>query len=118
RDIRRACALKPGDAATLELMRFLFTAGHVEDAILEEARRIDPLNPLVWTQTAFARFTSGRLAESEEAARRAMALADPGNPVRTYIAGALAFLGRRDEAISMFGEVSAALGGSTYGSLS
>jgi non-specific serine/threonine protein kinase len=118
RDIRRACALKPGDAATLELMRFLFTAGHSTDAVLEDAARIDPLNPLVWAQTAFARFESGRHAEADTAARRALALADPGNPVRTYIASALAFLGRRDEAIVILDEVSAALGGSTYGALS
>jgi serine/threonine protein kinase/tetratricopeptide (TPR) repeat protein len=118
RDIRRACALKPGDAATLELMRFLFTAGHSSDAVLEEARRIDPLNPLVWTQIAFIAFASGRLAESEDAARRALGLADPGNPVRTYIALTLAFLDRQDEAIAIFDEVSAALGGSTYGALS
>jgi TolB-like protein len=118
RDIRRACALKPGDAATLELMRFLFTAGRTSDAVLEDAKRIDPLNPLVWSQIAFARFESGRLAEAEEAARRALVLADPGNPVRTYVAYALAFLGRRDEAIPIFDEVSAALGGSTYGALS
>jgi tetratricopeptide (TPR) repeat protein len=118
RDIRRAVALKPGDAATLELMRFLFTAGHVSDAVLEESRRIDPLNPLVWTQTAFARFTSGRVAEVEESARRALHLADPGSPVRTYVAGALAFIGRRDEAIAIFEDVSAALGTTPYGSLS
>ena len=118
RDIRRACALKPGDAAILELMRYLFTAGHVSDAVLEDARRIDPLNPLVWNQTAFALFTSGRLAECEEAARRALALAEPGNPARAYVASALALLGRRDEAIAVFDEVSAALGNSPYGSLS
>jgi tetratricopeptide (TPR) repeat protein len=118
RDIRRACAIKPGDAATLELMRFLFTAGHISDAVLEDAKRIDPLNPLVWAQTAFARFVSGRLAESEQAARRAIGLADPGNPVRTYIACALAGVGRRDEAIAILDDVSAALGGSPYGSLS
>ncbi len=118
RDIRRACALKPGDAATLELMRFLFTAGHSSDEVLAEAARIDPLNPLVWNQTAFARFTSGRVAEAEEAVRRAFTLADPGNPVRTYVASALALLGRRDEAIAIFDEVSAALGGSAYGSIS
>ena len=118
RDIRHACTRKPGDAATLELMRFLFTAGHGSDAVLDDARRIDPLNPLVWTQTGFALFQSGRLAESEDAARRAMTLAEPGTPVRTYIAGVFAFLGRREEAIAIFEEVSAALGDSTYGSLS
>ena len=118
RDIRKACARKPGDAATLELMRFLFTAGHGSEAVLEDASRIDPLNPLVWTQTAFARFTLGRVAEAEEAARRALALAEPGNPVRTYIAHVLAFIGRRDEAIAIHDEVSAALGDSPYGSLS
>jgi TolB-like protein len=118
RDIRRACTLKPGDAATLELVRHLFTAGHLSDALLEEAQRIDPLNPLVWTQTSFLRFASGRLAESEKAVRRAMELADPGNPARAYSAWNLAWLDRRDEAIAVFDDVSAALGGSPYGSLS
>jgi TolB-like protein len=118
RDIRRACTRKPGDTATLELMRFLFTAGHGSEAVLEDAARIDPLNPLVWTQTAFARFTVGRLVDAEEAARKALALAEPGNPVRTYIANVFAFVGRRDEAIAMHDEVSAALGDTPYGSLS
>jgi len=118
RDIRRACALKPGDAATLELARFLFTAGHMSDAVLEEAQRIDPLNPLVWAQSALAMFMSGRLAEYEKAARRGLDLTDPGNPVRTYIAWNLAVLGYRDEAITVLDEVSTALGGSPYGSLS
>jgi TolB-like protein len=118
RDIRRACVLKPGDAATLELMRFLFTAGHPSDAVLEDGARIDPLNPLVWTQTAYALFMSGRVAESEKAIRRALAFAEPGNPVGAYVAFALALIGRRDEAIEVFGEVSAALGDSPYGALS
>jgi eukaryotic-like serine/threonine-protein kinase len=119
RDIRRACALNTGDAAaTLELMRYLFTAGHYSEKVLEDAQRIDPLNPLVWTQTAYALVQSGRFAESEEATRRAMGLAEPGNPVRTYVAFALASLGRRDEAIVVLEEVSAALGATPYGSLS
>ena len=119
RDIRRACALNTGDAAaTLELMRYLFTAGHYSDAVTEDAQRMDPLNPLVWTQTSYARAQSGRFAESEEAARRAMGLTDPGNPVRAYIAFALAAIGHRDEAIIVLEEVSAALGATPYGSLS
>jgi TolB-like protein/Flp pilus assembly protein TadD len=119
RDIRRACALNTGDAAaTLELMRYLFTAGHYSEKVLEDAQRIDPLNPLVWTQTAYALVQSGRFAESEEATRRAMGLTEPGNPVRTYVAFALAAIGRRDEAIVVLEEVSAALGATPYGSLS
>jgi TolB-like protein len=118
RDIRRACSLKPGDAATLELMRFLFTAGHVDDAVLEDSRRIDPLNPLVWTQRAFALFVSGRLAECEAAARRALELTEPGNPVRTYIAWVMASAGRREEAIALFEQVASDLGESPYGSIS
>jgi tetratricopeptide (TPR) repeat protein len=47
-----------------------------------------------------------------------MGLAEPGNPVRTYVAFALASLGRRDEAIVVLEEVSAALGATPYGSLS
>ena len=118
RDIRQARTLKPGDAATLELMRYLFTAGHISAAVLEDGQRSDPLNPLVWAQTAWAWFTLGQLAESEVAARRALDLSEPGNPTRTYIASILGTLGLKDEAISVLMQVSAALGGSPYGSIS
>jgi tetratricopeptide (TPR) repeat protein len=99
-------------------MRYLFTAGHMSDGVIEDGQRSDPLNPLVWAQTAWARFTRGELAACEAAARRALDLSETGNPIRTYIASILGALGRRGEAIAIFEEVSGALGDSTYGSVS
>ena len=116
RDIRRACTLKPGDAATLELMRFLFSVGHVSDTVLDDSMRIDPLNPLCWNQLGFARFVSGRLDEAEQARRRALELSAPGSPVRAYTAMLRVCVGRED-AIADFDEVASALGNSPYGSI-
>ena len=118
RDIRRACALKPGDAATLELMRFLFTAGHTSDAVLADAQQIDPLNPLVWTQSSFACFASGRREEAEQAGRKAHDLSAPGSPVRCYIALLQLWMGQREQAIADFDEVASVLGTTPYGALS
>jgi eukaryotic-like serine/threonine-protein kinase len=118
RDIRRASELKPGDAATLELMRYLYTAGHSSDTVMDDAIRIDPLNPLCWVQLGYSRFVSGRLEEAEQARRRALDLSGPGNPVRTYIAVLRVWVGQREDAIADFDEVASALGSSPYGSIS
>jgi len=118
RDIRHARELKPGSAPSLELMRYLFTAGHGDEQIVDECIRIDPLNPLVWTQTGYARIQWGRVDEAEQAFRRAVDLSDPGSPGRAYIAFGWTILGRREEAIAAFDEVAATLGDSPYGSVS
>jgi TolB-like protein len=118
RDIRQANELKPGDAAILELMRHLFSAGHSSDTVAEDALRLDPLNPLNWSQVSLFRFAEGRLVDAEYAGRRSMELSERGNPSRTYAAYTLALVGRRDEAIAALDEVAAALGDSPYGSLS
>ena len=76
------------------------------------------LNPLNWVQRAWRHFGAGRLAEAEQLTRRAIELADAGNPVRAYAAVTLAFLGRRDEAIALFEQVALTQGNSPYGSFS
>jgi tetratricopeptide (TPR) repeat protein len=118
RDIRRACALKPGNSATLELMRYLHTAGHSSETVLDQSIRIDPLNPLCWNQLGFARFQSGRLEEAEQARRRAFELTGPGSPVRAYTAWLRVLVGRREDAIADFDEVASTLGQTPYGSVS
>jgi serine/threonine protein kinase len=123
RDMRRANERKPGDAEiSTEWVRHLFSAGReLTDrarSVLEEAHRVDPLNPLNWVQKAWFHHVAGRPVEAEQAARRSIELSDPGVPPRAYGAYTLALIGRRDEAIGLFGEVAAALGHSPYGSLS
>jgi len=118
RDIRRAYELKPGDLAFLELMRWLFTAGHPSETVFEAGARIDPLNALYWTQLALARFTQGRLTDAEHAAHRGIELSDRGTPVRFYAAMGLVLAGRRAEGIAVLDEVASTLGDSPYGSIS
>ena len=123
RQMRRANERKPGDAeVSTELVRHLFSAGqeHTEHArlMLEEAHRVDPLNPLNWTQKAWFHRAAGEADQTEYAARRAVQLSDPGSSPRTYGAYCLALIGRTDEAIPLYDEVAAALGDSPYGSLS
>ncbi|HET9363231.1 MAG TPA: hypothetical protein VFO58_25960, partial [Vicinamibacterales bacterium] len=117
-DIRRANDLKPGDLAYLELMRWLFSAGHPSETVFEAGARIDPLNPLYWTQLALARFVQGRIAEAEYAARRGIELSDRGTPVRFYAAIGLVLAGRQEEGIGVLDEVASTLGESPYGSIS
>jgi serine/threonine-protein kinase len=118
RDMRRSCELKPGNVATLELLRFLFTAGHFSEAVIEASVRIDPLNRLVWSQISYARYSQGRIAEAEQAVRRAHELSDRGNPTQFYTAMNLALIGRRAEAIAILDDVASVLGSSPYGSIS
>lgn len=123
RDIRRANELKPGNAGVMiELARHLFSAGqeHTDLGLYvsEEFIRVDPLNALNWVQRAWFLRGAGRLDETEHAARRAIELADHGNPARTYAAYTLAMMGQREEAVGVFDEVAAALPDTAYGSLS
>jgi tetratricopeptide (TPR) repeat protein len=123
RDMRRANERKPGDAEiSTEWVRHLFTAGQQltarSQSVLDEAHRVDPLNPLNWVQKAWIHYVEGRLVEAEQAARRSIELSEPGVPPRAYGAYTLALIGRRDEAIGLFSEVAAALGHSPYGALS
>ena len=118
RDMRRSCEMKAGNVATLELLRFLFTAGHSSETVIEASLRIDPLNPLVWSQVSYARYSQGRMAEAEQAARRSLELSERGNPSRFYAATNLALVGQRAEGIAILLEVASALGDSPYGSLS
>jgi TolB-like protein/Tfp pilus assembly protein PilF len=123
RDMRRAFELKPGDASVvMELARHLFSAGQEHSdlgrSVSEMALQADPLNPLNWAQRAWTHYTTGRLAEAEQASERALELSDHGNPARAYAAYGLVLGGRRSEAIAIFDEVASALGDSPYGSLS
>jgi serine/threonine protein kinase len=118
RDIRRAHDLKPGGLAHLELMRWLFVAGHPDETVFEAGARIDPLNPLYWTQLALARFTQDRPAAAERASRRGIELSDRGTPVRFYAGMGLVLAGRQEEAIAVLDEVASTLADSPYGSIS
>ena len=121
RDMRHASDLKPGNATVVgELARHLYSAGQTHaSTVIDEALRIDPLNPFVWAQVSFhQRVAAGRLAETEHAARRVIELSDRGNPVRTYAAHTLAVIGRREDAIAVYDEVASTLGASPYGSIS
>jgi tetratricopeptide (TPR) repeat protein len=121
--MRRAHGRRPGDAEiSTEWVRHLFTAGQQLSArsqsVLDEAHRVDPLNPLNGVQKAWIHYVEGRLVEAEQAARRSIELSEPGVPPRAYGAHTLALIGRRDEAIGLFSELATALGHSTYGALS
>lgn len=123
RDMRRAHALKPGDASVArELMRHLLTAGqeHTSScrAIRETVFQIDPLNPLNWSQVGYHHLAGGRVAQAESSLRRALELSEHGSPARTYVGFLLAMLGGREEAVWILDEVATALRSSPYGSLS
>jgi serine/threonine-protein kinase len=118
RDIRRAHDLKPGGLAHLELMRWLFTAGHPSETVFEAGARIDPLNPLHWTQLALTRFTQDRFADAERASRRGIELSDRGTPVRFYAGMGLVLAGRQEDGLAVLEEVASTLGDSPYGSIS
>ena len=79
---------------------------------------MDPLNRLVWSQISYARYSQGRIAEAEQAGRRAHELSDRGNPTQFYTAMNLAHIGRRAEAIAILDDVASLLGDSPYGSIS
>jgi hypothetical protein len=123
RDIRTAHEQKPGDSMVLnELIRHLLSAGQelseAAQPAYEESLRLDPLRPLNWAQTAWRRFSAGRVDDSVDAARRIFHLTDPGNPARVYAAYYLAIANEREEAIKVFDAEGAALAGTAYGSLS
>jgi tetratricopeptide (TPR) repeat protein len=86
--------------------------------VIEESQRIDPLNRLVWSQISYARYSQGRIAEAEQAGRRAHELSDHGNPTQFYTAMNLAQIGRPAEAIAILDDVASVLGDSPYGCLS
>jgi non-specific serine/threonine protein kinase len=122
RDLRRASELKPGDAGvTNELCRHLYTAGQTGGEAALSARdtmlRVDPLNPLAWTLTAWWYLMAGQLAEAEQAVRRIIDLSDR-HPARAYAANVLATLGRREEAMALYDDLALAIGDTPYGSLS
>ena len=121
--MRKAYELKPGDASVvMELARHLFSAGREHSdlgrSVSEMALQADPLNPLNWVQRSWTHYTTGRLAEAEQATQRAIELSDPGNPARTYAAYGLVIGGRRPEAIALLDQVASAVGNTVYGSLS
>ncbi len=124
RDMRRAHDLKPGDAMVpRELSRHLWSAGQEQTefarVVFHELVRVDPLTPLNWALVAWQHYSAGRSREAERAARRVFELSDPGNPARTYGAYSLAVPGHnRHGAIAALDEVSAALPGTPYGSIS
>ncbi len=123
RDIRRAHELKPGDASVLtELARHLFSAGQelsdLGRSVSEEVIRVDPLNPLNWSQRSWVHFGAGRLPEVERAARRSLELCDRGHPARAYAAYNLACMGLSEEAMAVFDDVASALPGTPYGLVS
>ena len=77
--------------------------------------KIDPLSPLLRAQAAWRYFVAGRLPEAIAAAHRVLELTTVGNPARVYAAYYLDLAGRREEAIRVFEEESAALQDSPYG---
>jgi serine/threonine protein kinase/tetratricopeptide (TPR) repeat protein len=122
RDLRRASELKPGDAGvTNELCRHLYTAGQTSSeaalSLRDTMLRVDPLNPLAWTLSAWWYLTAGQLAEAEQAVRRIIQLSDR-HPARAYAANVLATLGRREEAVTLYEDLAVALGDTPYGSVS
>jgi serine/threonine protein kinase len=119
-DLETAHRQKPGDAMVLnELIRHTLSAGKENSerdrALFEEAVKIDPLAPLTRAQAAWRYFVAGRLPEAIAAAHRVLELTTVGNPARVYAAYYLDLAGRREEAMRIFEEESAALQDSPYG---
>ncbi len=102
--LRRALALRPGDADIQTLLaRLVVIRGDVEAALpqIDAALALDPLNESIQSTRVWVLITLGRLEEAEVAARRLHA-SDPERGGSTLpLSTALYHMGKYDEALAI-----------------
>ncbi|HJU77623.1 MAG TPA: TIR domain-containing protein [Sphingomicrobium sp.] len=101
RQLERAYQLGRGDARMLRIYAdFLGKMGKTEQAldIADEAARLDPLHPRLYTTQAFIFFAARRYREAEAAARRSLQLAPARIDARSTLVGSLLLDGRVEQA--------------------
>lgn len=102
--VRKAVALKPGDANTrLNLSELLIWVGQPAEAVIEaeKAIRLDPRNKVHYEQTiAHAYLFLGKEAEAAKILEERAAISPRSIPTLFYLTGAYVLLGQEDKAIA------------------
>jgi non-specific serine/threonine protein kinase len=101
RHLKRTLSIEPNDADALTWLTVIYGyVGKLAAAwpLAERLAEIDPLNPIVHGMPGWLHFVEGRFAAAVDSYRK-MSGMDPHNPAaRWFLAKALAYDGRRDEA--------------------
>jgi serine/threonine protein kinase/tetratricopeptide (TPR) repeat protein len=119
RDFKHAMALDPYNADVFQLARVYASCGQISaaTALVKKLLEIDPLNPIIYSLPGYLEVLQGNFERAPESYKK-FALMDPHNPLSTwFLAWALTFAGRNDEAYDLIDRLAEQAKGTIYASL-